>query len=297
MLLSAQREQRSRPKAKSRGPEKSDGSCFCLFRSAAFQAAGAAQALAAVFRPRRTRQAAVITRSAPGESILLSPFEKSTEESAFLCLCGCPTLSEGWVLLAAAFRPAACSPGRPPSLRGPGVFCAVCFCCHSEESASGRTMRNLLFLFAFNVAPGTSARHPVHRHSCLCSILGCAKTLSSRGRPQAKASCFRRSKKSTEGSAFSCFCGCPTLSEGWVLLAAPSGRQLVAQGARDRREGAGHNKRSRGALGRFAFGSICCQSEESTSWRTTDLLFEKLHCLAIGPDEFSDIRSTATHKL
>ena len=44
--------------------------------SKGFQAAGAAQALAAVFRPRRTRQAAVITRSAPGESILLSPFEK-----------------------------------------------------------------------------------------------------------------------------------------------------------------------------------------------------------------------------
>ena len=39
VLLSAQREQRSRPKAKSRGPEKSGGSCFCLFRSAALPGA------------------------------------------------------------------------------------------------------------------------------------------------------------------------------------------------------------------------------------------------------------------
>jgi len=67
--------------------------------------------------------------------------------------------------------------------------------------------------------------------------------------------------KSREGSAFSSFCGCPTLSEGWVLRTAAFRPQLVAQGARDRCEGAGHNKRSRGALGRFAFGSIRCHSE------------------------------------
>jgi hypothetical protein len=39
-------------------------------------------------------------------------------------------------------------------------------------------------------------------------------------------------------------------------------RFLFMLGARDRREGARHNKRSCGALGLFALVCFCCHSEE-----------------------------------